>query len=172
MSDNPFERPGRDFRSAVEKISRRFRGKIQRAAAQMQSAEAAMDRAKAAIELAKGEFEAEMARARAELEASLKRARTEWVEMDPEAAGRTLRELKHGRDESRARRASAVPTARSPRQIRSAQEQVDRLIHRAANLPPKRRRPRRDLDEGGLPAPVKPRPNPTPLVDGAEAPVE
>jgi hypothetical protein len=36
---------------------------------------------------------------------------------------------------------------------------------------PKRRRPRRRRP-GGEPAPVKPRPNPTPLVDGAEAPLD
>jgi hypothetical protein len=34
-----------------------------------------------------------------------------------------------------------------------------------------RKRPRRGL-EGGEPVPVKPRPKPTPLVDGAEAPIE
>jgi chromosome segregation ATPase len=172
VAESPFERPGKDFRSAVEKLSQRFRGKIQRAAKQMQNAEAAMERAKAAIELAKAEFEAEMGRARAELESGLKRARTEWAEMDPEEAGDVLRELKHARDELRAKRAAAPRRPRGARQIRSAQEQVDRLIQRAVNLPPKRRRPRRDLDEGGLPTPVKPRPNPTPLVDGAEAPIE
>jgi DNA repair exonuclease SbcCD ATPase subunit len=172
VAGNPFERPGRDFRSAVEKISHRFRGKIQRAAKQMQTAEAAMERAKADIERAKEEFEAEMGRVRAELEADLKRARTEWAEMDPEEAGRALRELKQARDELRAKRAAAPRGARGARQIRSAQEHVQRLIERAVNLPPKRRRPRRDLDDGGLPAPVKPRPNPTPLVDGAEAPIE
>jgi exonuclease VII small subunit len=35
----------------------------------------------------------------------------------------------------------------------------------------KQRRPRRK-PPGGEPAPVKPRPNPKPLVDGAEAPIE
>ena len=35
----------------------------------------------------------------------------------------------------------------------------------------RKRRPRRGL-EGGEPVPVKPRPKPTPLVDGAEAPIE
>ena len=35
----------------------------------------------------------------------------------------------------------------------------------------KRRRPPRK-PRGGEPAPVKPRPNPTPLVDGAEAPLD
>jgi hypothetical protein len=38
--------------------------------------------------------------------------------------------------------------------------------------PPKRRRRPRRKPPGGEPAPVKPRPNPTPLVDGAEAPIE
>ncbi len=38
--------------------------------------------------------------------------------------------------------------------------------------PPKRRRRPRRRPPGGEPTPVKPRPNPTPLVDGAEAPIE
>jgi hypothetical protein len=138
----------------------------------MKSAETAMERAKAEMELAQREFEREMARARAELEADLNRARNEWAEMDPEDARRALEELKHSRNELRARKASAPHGPRGARQIRSAQEQVDRLIQRAVNLPPKGRPRRRDLDEGGMPAPVKPRPNPTPLMDGAEAPIE
>ena len=36
---------------------------------------------------------------------------------------------------------------------------------------PRKRRPPHGLD-GGEPAPVKPRPNPKPLMDGAEAPIE
>jgi hypothetical protein len=138
----------------------------------MESAEKAMERARAAMDLAKREFEAEMARARAALENDLKRGRTEWAKMDPDDARRALEELKQARDELRAQRAAAPRGPRGARQIRSAQEHVDRLIERAVKLPPKRRRPRRDLDDGGLPAPVKPRPNPTPLVDGAEAPIE
>ena len=38
-------------------------------------------------------------------------------------------------------------------------------------MPSRKRRPRRK-PPGGEPAPVKPRPNPKPLVDGAEAPIE
>lgn len=36
----------------------------------------------------------------------------------------------------------------------------------------RRRRPRPDDFEGGEPVPVKPRPKPTPLMDGAEAPID
>lgn len=172
MTDNPFERPGKIFRSTVEKISHRFRGKVQRATERMKSAETAMKRAKADMELAQREFEKEMRRARAELETDLNRARNEWAEMDPEHARRALEELKHARDELRARKAAAPPGPRGARQIRSAQEHVDRLIQRAVSLPPKGRRRRRDLDDGGMPAPVKPRPKPKPLMDGAEAPIE
>ena len=171
MSDNPFDRPERNFRSAVEKISRRLRAEVQRATKQMQTAETAMERAKADIDLATREFQTEMARARAELEADLKRARTKRAEMDPAEVMRAVVDLKHARDELRGRRAAAPRGRRGWREIRGAQEHVEQMIERVLKSPPKRR-PRRDLDDGGLPVPVEPRPNPTPLVDGAEAPIE
>jgi hypothetical protein len=39
-------------------------------------------------------------------------------------------------------------------------------------MPSRKRRRPRGKPPGGEPAPVKPRPNPKPLVDGAEAPIE
>jgi hypothetical protein len=44
------------------------------------------------------------------------------------------------------------------------------VASRGANSPPKKRPPRKP--PGSATAPVKPRPKPTPLMDGAEAPVE
>jgi hypothetical protein len=164
---DPFEK----FRSTVEKFSRRFRRKIERASKQMRTAEAARERAKDEAELAKNEFDAEMARARAELEADLKCARAQWPAMSPEDMMSAVEDLKHAREELRARRAAAPRGARGWRQINPAQEQVERMIERVLKKPPKRR-PRRKGYDGGEPVPVEPRPNPKPLMDGAEAPIE
>jgi hypothetical protein len=58
--------------------------------------------------------------------------------------------------------------AEARRQLRGSRDwtRADDWIRR-----PKRRRPP-TKPAGGEPAPVKPRPKPTPLVDGAEAPIE
>jgi hypothetical protein len=87
----------------------------------------------------------------------------------------------------RVRRELDAMMARLRAEMQAALEEFDRALERAADpLPAARtyrdrcgawplrkpnRRPRRG-SEGGEPIPVKPRPKPTPLVDGAEAPIE
>src|SRR5438270_11787267 len=137
----------------------------------MRTAEAAMEWAKDEAELAKNEFHAEMARARAELEADLKRARAQWAAMSPEEMMSAVEDLKQAREELRVRKAAAPRGARGWRQVRPAQEQVERMVERVLKKPPKRRPRPKDL-RGGEAVPVNPRPNPTPLMDGAEAPIE
>jgi hypothetical protein len=163
--------PFQKFRSIVEKFSRRFGRRIERASKQMRSADAAMEWAQVEAEVAKNQFQAEMAGARAELEADLKRAGAQRAVMSPEEMMRELEDLKQAREELRVRKARAPRGARGWRQVRPAQEQVERMIERVLKKPPKRR-PRPKDPRGGEPVPVDPRPNPTPLMDGAEAPIE
>jgi hypothetical protein len=56
---------------------------------------------------------------------------------------------------------------RIQRSVEAARAEFERL----GNRPKRRRPPRRGL-EGGEPVPVTPRPKPTPLVGGAEAPID
>jgi len=90
----------------------------------------------------------EMERAREQMQAAMDRARAdmERERSDFEALVREVRRQAHGsRDWSRPEDWSPPPK-------------------------PRRRPPRRP--RGGEPAPVMPRPNPMPLTDGAEAPIE
>ena len=102
---------------------------------------------KRAIEEHARRLRAEMERAREQMQATMDRARAdmERERADFEDLMKEVRRQAHGsRDWSR-------PEAWAP--------------------PKRRRRPPR-RPRGGEPAPVKPRPNPTPLTDGAEAPIE
>ena len=100
-----------------------------------------------------------------------------WVEIERKRA-----EL------DRARKELDERMARLRSEMEAARQEFERALGRGADLPNaackyrdrfgawpelkgKKRRPRRGL-EGGEPARVKPRPKPTPLVDGAEAPNE
>ena len=88
-----------------------------------------------------------------------------------------LKRLRTERDERLARIRAELDAARAEyekaiEQGLDAMEAARKYRDRFGAWPePKRRRPRRGW-EGGEPAPVKPRPKPTPLVDGAEAPIE
>lgn len=88
----------------------------------------------------------EMQRAAAEMRAAMDRARAE-MERARDEFQRQMNEARH--------RDPDGPTS------------LDELL-RSGRRSSKRRRPPR----GGEPAPVKPRPKPKPLVDGAEAPVD
>ena len=100
------------------------------------------------IEQARGEFRHAMEHAREAMRIAFDAAR---MEMD------------HAREQLHAE----IEEAR--RQMDWAREESYRGAHRRQGRKSggPRRKPR-----GGEPAPVKPKPNPTPLTDGAEAPIE
>jgi hypothetical protein len=108
----------------------------------LQRHRAAIDREVAEKEKKRDRLNADFAKLRAEM-AAARREYHEAVKRGPEAA------LKVGR---------------AYRDRFGGWPEVDSAKNR-------RRRPRRK-PPGGEPAPVKPRPNPTPLTDGAEAPIE
>ena len=73
-------------------------------------------------------------------------------------------------DAARVEFMKAIEEAR--RHIEAARERMQgEMYRRASGQEPRRRKPRRRRP-GGEPAPVMPRPNPSPLQDGAEAPIE
>ena len=102
---------------------------------------------------------------------------------------RHQREIEHQRSElERKRRELDERMARLRAEMQAAREEFARAVEQG--VPPMqaarkyrdkfgawpdpmlRRKPRRRGFDGGEPAPVKPRPKPTPLVDGAEVPIE
>ena len=91
----------------------------------------------------------EMEQARERIQSAMDRVRTE-IE-------RARADFERQMEEARERMRAGTPPRDDP--------------VRAARPAPKRRRPPRKRP-GGEPASVKPRPNPTPLTDGAEAPVD
>ena len=95
------------------------------------------------MEQVREEFREEMDRARIEMEAAMDEARA-----DMERAREEFEEA-----------------------MRQAREAMG-LEHRDKGFHRRRGEPRRRGPLGGEPAPVKPRPNPSPLTDGAEAPIE
>jgi predicted nuclease with TOPRIM domain len=106
------------------------------------------------------EFDRMTARHRAEIERQRAELQRERKALD-ERMARLRAEMEAARDEfARAAGVEALSLARKYRD-------------RFGEWPvlKGRRRRRRGFD-GGEPAPVKPRPKPTPLVDGAEAPIE
>jgi ElaB/YqjD/DUF883 family membrane-anchored ribosome-binding protein len=84
---------------------------------------------------------------------------------------RVLQQLGEARQELKEARSKHFTGPRAGKKIGPLKDRIERLVMEAIRNPPRKGR-RRGLDDGGLPAPVKPRPNPTPLVDGAEAPIE
>jgi hypothetical protein len=126
------------------------------------------------FEFVKAEFEAELDRARATFKGNRQSERTDdkgGVDQDAHNIERTLEELGRAREELRAARTKRLVGPRGWRKIAPLKLRVERLAMEAIRKPPKHRRRRPD-DDGGELAPVKPRPNPTPLMDGAEAPIE
>lgn len=156
----PYKRAGRNFKKSADASARRFKAKVQYAC----------DKARADAE----SLHAQIEQARAEFFAELEEARVKYhigkspIEPPPPPAQGDLEEF--------LREQKAVSQIRG----RKVEEEVvlcRALKARRARRDPRyrrwdqrRKRPPRDL--GGEPAPVKPRPNPTPLMDGAEAPIE
>lgn len=170
----PYNRVHNAFRRSAEASASRFRSKMQRAAQKMR---AASERGTAEMERARAQFEAEMERLQAKHKAELARlgATTPIPDVTKPADADDLAEaIAQTRRELQQVRARAPRGARGWRQIESVQNRLEELLNKTIKSPPKRkgRHRRRDDDDGGELAPVKPRPKPTPLMDGAEAPIE
>ena len=111
----------------------------------------------------KRDFDRMHARHRAEIErqrAELERARKEL----DERMARLRAEMEPARQEFERMAGQGVEALNAARKFRERFGEWPQLKGR-------KRRPRR-RPPGSEPAPVKPRPKPTPLVDGAEAPIE
>jgi hypothetical protein len=107
------------------------------------------------------DFDRMQARHRAEIERQRAELKLERKEFE-ERMSRLRAEMEAARQEfEQAVGVDALNAARKYRDICGAWPEIKG----------RKRGPRRDLD-GGEPAPVKPRPKPTPLADGAEAPIE
>jgi hypothetical protein len=127
--------------------------------------QAASERAKHEMEFAKTQYEAEVARARAKFQGDLSRLPR------PRAPENTLaRDLVERQEQDDAfLAAKAEFEVELSRSIKAARQERRNKEYQQRR---RNRRRRRGLDDGGEPVPVKPRPNPTPLMDGAEAPIE
>jgi hypothetical protein len=127
--------------------------------------QATNERAKHEMKFAKAQYEAEVARARAKFKAELSRLPAGQA---PENIVAQKLAERHNQEDAfvEAKAEFEVELSRSIKAAR--QERRNKEYQRRR----RNGRRRRGLDDGGEPAPVKPRPNPTPLMDGAEAPIE
>lgn len=155
----PYKRADRKFRKSAEAASRRFRAKVQYACdkARIEPCRLADE-----IEQAKAQFRAELEEARLNLTGKMRRIAPLRPPLD---AHDDLQEFRDA--------ASAIPGRKVEHEVELCRAIKVRRGWRDPRLrgrDHRRKRPPRDL--GGEMAPVKPRPNPTPLMDGAEAPIE
>ena len=168
-----YKRAEKSFKRAADASARRFRNRMQQAVKRLRTAE---QWAKLEMDRAKSDFEAELASRRAKLEGQLARLKESY----PVPGQRKPERIDEREELSRITAEFQVELDRARAGFKDGYRRTSphhapemaRHVKNVVPKPPKRPRRRRRPDDGSEMAPVKPRPKPKPLMDGAEAPIE